>query len=82
MSQATQPLMNINNQKPMCRCQILRRTNPTRTLIIFNQQSIVRVTPAFDIDFDYFSDVASSELFSFSVQPAVTITLERSTTAP
>ena len=45
--------------------------------IIFKQQSVVRSATAFDINFDYFPDIAASESSSSSVQPAVTITLEQ-----
>lgn len=51
--------------------------NDSNKDIIFNQQSIVRSAPAFDIDFDYSPDIAASESSSSSVQPAATITLEQ-----
>lgn len=43
--------------------------------IIFNQQSIVRVTPTFDIDFDY-QPMNQSPKSAASAQPAKTIILE------
>lgn len=53
------------------------KKNDSNKDIIFNQQSIVRSAPAFDIDFDYSPDIAASESSSSSVQPATTITLEQ-----
>lgn len=53
------------------------KKNHSNKDIIFNQQSVVRSAPAFDIDFDYSPDIAASESSSSSVQPAVTITLEQ-----
>ena len=52
------------------------KKNDSNKNIIFNQQSIVRSAPAFDIDFDYSPDIAASESSSSTVQPATTITLE------
>ena len=53
------------------------KKNDSNKDIIFNQQSIVRSAPAFDIDFDYSPDIPASESSSSSVQPAATITLEQ-----
>ena len=43
--------------------------------IIFNQQSTVRVTPTFDIDFDY-KPINKSQKTEPSTQPAKKITVE------
>lgn len=53
------------------------KKNDSNKDIILNQQSIVRSTPLFDIDFDYSSDIAASKSSSSSMQPAITITLEQ-----
>ena len=53
------------------------KKNESNKDVIFNQQSIVRSAPAFDIDFDYSANIAASESSSPSVQPAATITLEQ-----
>lgn len=51
------------------------KKNDSNKDIILNQQSIVRSSPVFDIDFDYSPDIAASQSSSSSVQPAITITL-------
>lgn len=53
------------------------KKNDSNKDIILNQQSIVRSSPVFDIDFDYSPDIAASQSSSSLVQPAITITLEQ-----
>lgn len=53
------------------------KKNDSNKDIILNQQSIVRSSPVFDIDFDYSPDIAGSQSSSSLVQPAITITLEQ-----
>ena len=57
---------------------VLKNTQESKegTDIIFNQQSTVRYAPAFDIDFEYSTDLASSSSTTMPQTNAINVNLE------